>query len=166
MAETRPSGLPVIPDEEAVVTQEVAVIDARGRLKLLPRWTRRVAWLRPAADVDALMLLGHSGRISLLEWERAGKPVVDRHADLLASGEIDLEALRQIQDRYRRLPLNQERRPYLGDAALAHLGFDIGRGTRRTVYVAVYPDRIDLLSPSYRDSQLLESHPLLDGLAE
>lgn len=54
----RPSGLSVIGDEHAVVTVEVAQIDERGRINLLPRWGSRVEWLRSStSDVEALMIL-------------------------------------------------------------------------------------------------------------
>src|SRR5882724_4361165 len=108
MAETRPSGTPVIPDVEALVTQELAEVDGRGRLHLLPRWAKRTNWLSlPATDeFEALMILVEPGRLSLKSWEPDGPRIQKRYRDLsIAEGGPDLEALRLIQDRYRKLPI-------------------------------------------------------------
>lgn len=167
MAETRPSGLPVIPDHSAVVVQEVTEIDERGRLHLLPRWTRRVSWLPlPAKEnVDALMVLVKPGYISLRQWKGNGPRIEKRYKEIAKESDVDaLEALRLIQDRYKRLTINKERRPHIGDAALAHLGLPITRGMKSTVYVAIFPSQIDILSPAYRNAKLEAGHARIDDL--
>jgi hypothetical protein len=167
MAYTRPSGLPLVPDSDALVTQEIAEIDGKGRFHLLPRWTKRTNWppFPAAGNFEALMVLTEPGRLSLMPWEPEGSRAMERYRQLSASEDgPDLEALRILQDRYRRLVVPNERRPYLGDAALQHLGLPTRRGRPSNVYVAILPDRIDLLGPSYRDGRNEEGHPSLDGL--
>jgi hypothetical protein len=44
------------------------------------------------------------------------------------------------------------------------LGLPITRGIKSTVYVAIYPDRIDILSLVYRNQKLVAGHVLLDDL--
>ncbi len=167
MSETRPSGLALIPDEKAVVIQEVAEIDKRGRLHLLPRWTMRVRWFHktPKSGVEALMVFVESGLVSLRDLKEHGFRIEELYSDIATNDdEESLALLRLIQDRYRRFPIDGERRPYIGDAALANLGFPLTRGVKRTVYVAVFPDRIDIVSPEYRNKKLVEGEPRLDDL--
>jgi hypothetical protein len=78
--------------------------------------------------------------------------------------DADLEVLRFIQDRYGKLSIPKERRPHLGDAALQHLGLPTTRDVASNVYVAIYPDRIDLLSPYYRNAKNVAGHSALDDL--
>ena len=167
MAESRPSGVPIVPDAKALVIEEIAEIDGRGRIHLLPRWAKRVGWIPvPAAgDVDALMILVEPGLLSLTSWNPDGPRIEKRHDELAALGTgADLEALRSIQDRYQKLPIPNDRRPHLGDAALQHLGLSTKRGAKSNVYVVITPGRIDLLSPGYRNAKSIEGHPSLDDL--
>ena len=167
MAETRPSGLPVISDDDATVIQEVAEIDERRRLHLLPRWAKRTDWLPVPAKgtVNALMTFVEPGLLSLRDWKVDGPRIVERYKEVSEEpGETAFETLRLIQDRYRRLPISIERRPYLGEAALAHLGIPLTRGMKSVVYVAVSSDRIDLLGPIYRNSKLIAGDLRIDDL--
>jgi hypothetical protein len=169
MSVTRPSGSSVVPDDGASVVQEVAAIDPRGRFTILPRWLVRVEWLAGATEIEALLELSEPGRVKLKPLETAGPMIVQMHADLVAQlPDADArEALRLLQDRFRKLPIPKDRRPHLGDAALAHLGLSLSRKESKTVYVAVFTDSIDILSPAYRNEKLLEGSPLLDSfLAE
>ena len=165
MAFTRPSGSSVVAD--SIVTQEVAEIDGRGRLHLLPRWTKRIKWwaTSPKDDFCVLMVLVEPGVISLRDWASDGTRVIARYEELAAQPSADvLEALRLLQDRYIRLSIDKEQRPHLGDAALAHLGLPITRGASSTVYVAVFSNRLDILSARYRNSKLIVGSSLLDDL--
>lgn len=167
MAETRPSGLSVISQDDSAVIQEVAEIDRRRRIHLLPRWTERVDWLRAhrTKNIIALMVLAEPGLASLRDWNVDGPRIENRYEEVARKSDPEaLEVLRLIQDRYCRLTITGERRPYLGELALAHLGLPIARGVKSTVFVAVFPDRIDILSPTLRNSKLVLGDASLDDL--
>jgi hypothetical protein len=165
MAITRPSGLSIVDPASVVVAQEATEIDARGRLHILPRWTERIAWWRDEEAFEVLMVLDQPGAIMLRDWKTDGQRVLDRYQEIRKrDDEQTLEALRLFIDRYQRLRFDKERRAHIGDAALAHLGLPIGRGTRFTIYLAIFPQHLALLSPSYRDARLIRGSPLLDDL--
>jgi hypothetical protein len=163
----RPSGIPVVDDAAATVTVTVAEIEKRGRLNILPRWRRRVAWIDAsgASDIQALMIFSEPGLICIRSWEPTGPAIEQRFAELSESPDSEaLEALRLIQHRYQRLIIPARERPSLGDAALAHLGLPIHREQKSLVYVTVLEDRIEVMSSAYREAKLTEGHPLLDDL--
>jgi hypothetical protein len=163
----RPSGLPVVEDASAAVTVSVAHVEMRGRLNILPRWRKRVVWLMSTdkSEVLALMVFVEPGLISIRAWEPDGPRIQQRFAELSASSDAEApEALRLIQDRYQRLVIPAKDRPSLGDAALAHLGLRVERGRKSVIYVCVSPDKIELMSPAYRESKLTEGHPLIEDL--
>jgi hypothetical protein len=162
----RPSGLSIIADASATVTVSVAHVEMRGRLNILPRWRNRVEWLKSrATDVLALMVLAEPGLISIRDWEPDGPRIQQRFAEIAASSDADAPAaLFLIQNRYQRLIIPAKDRPSLGDAALAHLGLQVERGAKSVIYVCVSSDKIELMSPTYRNSKLTEGHPLVDDL--
>jgi hypothetical protein len=165
MAITRPSGFPIVDDP--VVVQEVAEIDGRGRLRLVPRWTDRIAWwdTELTESFGVLMVFVEPGLLSLRDWGTEGVQVVGRYSDLRGLQDSEaLETLRLIVDRYHHLPIGSDRRPYLGEPALAHLGLPITRGIKSVVYVAAFPDRIDVFSPTYRETKLNLGASALDDL--
>jgi hypothetical protein len=165
MAETKPSGRPIVDGPAAVVSQEVAHIDKKGCLNLLHRWTSRLAWFPSplADDFEALMIFLAPGRISIRDLRVEGDRIQQRYNELVADPDIEtLEVLRLIQDRYGRLHIPQSRRPSLGDPALTHLR--VARGQRSTIYVALFPNSIDLLSAAYRDAKLVAFEEQLDDL--
>lgn len=164
MADTRPSGTPIIVGEPSSVVQEVAHIDERGRFHLLPRWTRRLNWFVNEQEFIALLVFAEPGRIQLFPWEPLGPQIVARYEELSNDPDgADADALRLIQDRYGRVSTTN-RRFYIGDAALLHLGLPLKRGTKKAIYVAILPTTIELLSPNYRDAKLAEGHPQLHDL--
>jgi hypothetical protein len=163
----RPSGLPIVEDASAAVTVNVAHVEMRGRLNILPRWRKRIVWLMSVeeADILALMVFVEPGLISIRAWEPDGPRILQRFAELLTSTDADApQALRLIQDRYQRLVIPAKDRPSLGDAALAHLGLRVERGQKSVIYVCVSSDKIELMSPAYRESKLTEGHPLIEDL--
>jgi hypothetical protein len=166
MPETRPSGHPLIPADTARVFQEVAEVDSYRRLNLLPRWTSRFDWLKDIKkkEVDVLVVLSEPGCLKLTSWEPDGPRLLQLHERLSEDDASDenFEALRLIQDRFGRLTIDKEHRPYLGDAALAHLGLPLQRGVRSIVYVALYPQYIAIMSQEYRNKKLILGTPLLD----
>jgi hypothetical protein len=116
-------------------------------------------------DIEALMIFVQPGLISIADWKENGSRILQRIADLSGSPDADdLEALRLIDDRYRRLTVPAKDRPSLGDAALAHLGLPVERGEKSVVYVCVFPERIDIMSREFRNLKLVEGHPLIDDL--
>jgi hypothetical protein len=149
------------------VKQEVAEIDERGRLYMQRRWTQRIDWwpVNPSEPFSVLMVFLESGLLSLRDWATNYARIAERYAELAKLDETDaLEAMRLIQDRYRRLSVDRERRAHMGDAGLAHLGFPLDRSQKFTVYVAIFESRIDVLSADYRDSKLLAASSWLDDL--
>jgi hypothetical protein len=165
---SRPSGLPIVDDDVAPVVVAVSEVDGRGRLNILPRWRKRISWLAPVgdSDVETLMIFAEPGLIALMDWRIEGPRTQDRFKEISNSTDVEaIEALRLIQDRYHRLLIPARERPSLGVAALAHLGMRVERGQKSIVYVCVHSNRIELMSPAYRDSKLLEGHPLIEDLA-
>jgi len=111
------------------------------------------------------MIFVEPGLLSLRSWKPDGPRIAARYIELAQLGaDTDLDALRLIQDRYGKLSIPKERRPHLGDAALQHLGLPTTRDATSNVYVAIYPKRIDLLSPNYRNAKHVAGHPALDDL--
>jgi hypothetical protein len=163
MAVTRPSGMTIGPPDSPV-SQEVVEIDGRGRFHMQPRWIERLSWWPGNEKAQVLMVFQEPGLIALREWKTDGLRVVNTFEELRQQNDdVALENLRLLKDRYRPLVFSDSR-AHLGDAALAHLGFPIARGTKHNLYVAVFPRHLALFSPAYRDSKLLEGSPLLDDL--
>jgi hypothetical protein len=100
-----------------------------------------------------------------MPWEPHGPRLVQLHEEISQAAESDenLETLRLIRDRYERLTIDNEHRPYLGDPALAHLGLPIQRGVKSTIYVAVYPRHIAIMSQEYRNKKLMFGASILDS---
>lgn len=163
----RPSGLPIIEEVSAAVMVSVAHVEMRGRLNILPRWRKKVAWLASAegAEVLALMVFAEPGLISIGPWEPNGPRIQQKYAEIASSDDAEAaQALRLIQDRYHRLMIPAKERSSLGDAALAHLGLQVERGKKSLIYVCISLDKIELLSPAYREAKLIEGHPLIEDL--
>jgi hypothetical protein len=165
MARTRPSGLPIVEPDALAVSQEIVKIDGRGRLRLLARWTERIAWWSDDDPFEVLMTFEDPGRLALSDWKTDGSRVIDRYRELQQRSDNEaLESLRLLVDRYQRLRFDGEKCAYLGDAALAHLGLATKRGVEHNVYVAVFPQRLALFSADYRNAKLALGSPLLDDL--
>jgi hypothetical protein len=165
MAETKRSGLPIVAGPSTSVTQEVAHVDKKGCLNLLPRWTSHFQWFPSALteDFETLMILLDPGRVSIRDLSVNGPLIQQRFNELATETDAEtLEALRLIQDRYGRLRIPISRRPSLGDPVLAHLGIE--RGHKSTIYVAIFPNSIDLLSPAYRNARLTIIKEEIDDL--
>jgi hypothetical protein len=163
VADTKPSGRAVIEGADAVVAQEVAHVEKKGVLNLLPRWISRLKWLSETHEaVDALLVFVEPGRISIRDPAEA-KRIRNQYAELAANpSSDDLELLRLIQDRYGILHIPKSKRASLGDPALLHLS--IQRGLKTALYVAIYPTSIELMSVAYRNRHLPEFHSELSDL--
>lgn len=166
MAETRPSGAFPLPDIESPVTQEVAEIGMRGRLHILPRWIKRLGWMPTAAseDLALLLIMGEPGQVSLRPWSPIGPAIVERFKELQSTPETDSEALRLIIDTYGQVVVPQDRRVHLGDLILQHLGLPTDRTAKSNVYVVIRADRIEMLSPAYRNEKHIAGFAALDDL--
>ncbi len=165
MLKTRPSGSPILEGESATVSQEIAEIDERGRIHFLQRWTKKISWLHDLSSIEkeTLAILIEPGRVSFRDWEPEGPRIIERYKEL--EGDTDnFEVLRLLQDRYQRLIISKDRRPYLGDAILTHLGLPTSRIAKSPVYISVFPDKIDVLSRGYRDQALIVGHPAINDL--
>jgi hypothetical protein len=164
MANTRPSGVPIVEAASLIIAHEVGVIDRRGRFPLRPRWIERIAWWSDS-PLDVLMVLDEPGVVRLMDWQTDGLRVVARYEQLRSRRDDEaLVALRLLADRYQKLRFDAENRGHISEPALAHLGLPLDREANATVYVAIYPDHIAVLSPSYRNAALLRGSPLLDDL--
>jgi hypothetical protein len=139
----------------------------RKKAAILPRWRNRVTWLRPSQEphTDALMVFSKPGLISLRDWKTSSPAILKRIEELSEiPDDDDLEALRLIQDRYQKLVIPANDRSSLGEAALAHLGIDLANGSKFLIYVGIFANRIDLMSPQYRNAKLIEGHQQIDDL--
>jgi hypothetical protein len=112
------------------------------------------------------MIFSEPGKIKLRPWTPQGAGVVQRYSELANADQTEevLEALRLIQDKYAFLTIDDEHRPYLGDAALVHLRLPLDRGIKSTVYISVYPDHLAIISADYRDKKILDGSQFLDDL--
>jgi FMN phosphatase YigB (HAD superfamily) len=167
MARTRPSGLSIVDDESAIVSEEIAHIDTRGRINFLPRWRERIPWLakQNTGDTQALMVFAEPGLISIREWALDGPRIQKRYEELANSPDEDAtEALRLIQSRYRRLIILRNERTSLGEAALAHLGLFVRLDFKSFVYASTFPSSLELLSPDLRNARLLAGSAHIDDL--
>lgn len=165
MSKTKPSSNPILNPKDARLLLEIVEIDERGRLQILSRWGEITAWLKSleGPTSDALVVLATPGRLSIRSWLPEGPRVLERYQELL-SQESDPELLRRILDRYQKIVIRSDRRPYLGDIALTHLGLPIRRQETTALYAAIFTDRIDLLSVAYRNQELLIGDAQLNDL--
>ncbi|WP_374383135.1 hypothetical protein [Dongia sp.] len=165
MSKTKPSANPILHPKDARLLLEIVEIDQRGRVLFFARWGETATWLKNLeVPVDnALVVLEAPGRLSIRSWLPDGPRVLERYQELL-SQEGDPELLRRILDRYQKIVIRSDRRPYLGDIALTHLGLPIRRQEPTALYAAIFPDRIDLLSVAYRNQELLVGDAQLDDL--
>jgi hypothetical protein len=132
----------------------------------LPRWRKRIAWLNANDSIEALMTFKEPGLITISDLKKDGPRIQERVEELSKSEDPDaIVALRLIQDRFQRLLIPFKDRPSLGDAALTHLGLSTERNRKFTIYVCVYSDRMNLMSPEYRNAKLMESHSLIEDLS-
>jgi hypothetical protein len=111
------------------------------------------------------MVFSKPGLISLRDWKTSSPAILKRIEELSEiPDDDDLEALRLIQDRYQKLVIPANDRSSLGEAALAHLGIDLANGSKFLIYVGIFANRIDLMSPQYRNAKLIEGHQQIDDL--
>lgn len=155
MSETKPSSNPIISPSEGQLALEVAEVDPRGRFHILNRWAALVGWsLQKNRAVDALLILEVPGRLSIQAWEPDGPRILASFKEE-KDRDADTQVLLSYLDRYQRLAIGADRRPYLGDLALVHLGIPIRSSEHTAVYAAISPGRIDLMSQAFRNEHLV-----------
>jgi hypothetical protein len=112
------------------------------------------------------MVLREPGRLELLCWDTAGIQVIERRRQIAEAARSDSslwEALRNLEDRYHRLPLPADRRKIsLGANARLHLG--IPEKVFGQVYLIGFPDGIGVLSPLRRNELIQEIPAILSDL--
>jgi hypothetical protein len=167
MPPKRVSELPLDPSGSGPVSQGVAAVDERGRIRLPAGVASSVTWLaKPGDAATALMVLEVPGRISLRSWEQFGEGLLARRRELIREAEegdaAAEEDLLLLEDRYHRVPLPKERRLTLKAEGLLHLG--ILEGARSTVYIARVFDRIVITSREYRDNRIRTGSVALSDL--
>ena len=165
MVAGRPSGVRLDPNFPGPIIQVIEDIDDRGRLDFPPRVAEYVDWLSKRAT-QCLMVLREPGRLELLCWDTAGIQVIERRRQIAEAARSDSslwEALRNLEDRYHRLPLPADRRKIsLGANALLHLG--IPEKVFGQVYLIGFPDGIGVLSPLRRNELIQEIPAILSDL--
>lgn len=158
------------PDHQAPITQEVADIDERRRLRFPASFVTAVSWLSgKEASKEALMVLDEPGRIVLLPWEIEGARIVKRRLELIEMAEHDdsaLEDLRLLEDRYKRIQKlsKKDLRLTLTDEIMFHLGIMPTKKVKAYVYILRIKDRLEIWSAKYRDDQLLSHDNALPEL--
>ncbi len=166
MANGRPPGIALDTELPGPVAQQVVEIDRRGRLRLPNALVRSIPWLgSDAKSVDALVVLDEPGRLGFLSWEQQAPAVLDRRRELIEQTHHDdsvAEALRLLEDRYKRVAIPQDLRPTLTAEILLHLELSVGAPAR--VYLVRLFDRLDVLSPQYRNERLVVGSDALAGL--
>lgn len=164
----RPPGLSLDPETPGPVHHGTVEIDNRGRARLPARIVHHAAWLRTAPDgADALAILFHPGCASLLSWTECAAPILQRRRDLIARASSDagaLEALRVLEDRYKRIKIPADLRPTLTREIRLHLEITLEQNS--TIFLACVAERLELTSPSYRNRLLLRDWDELRDLPE
>lgn len=164
----RPAGLQLDPDRPGPIAQAVVQGSGRGRFRLPADVVRGATWLGSTeAMVESLVVFEDPGYLVLLPWSPDGDRVIARRRELIASineksESEEIEALRVLEDRYKRVKIGKDLRVTLSPEMLQHLRLQ--RETAAQVYVVRVQDRIELISPDTRDRRLASGHPALDDL--
>lgn len=161
----RPPILVLDPKRDGPIEQAVATIDDRGRLQLPQRIVGGIGWVSKEQETDALAILNEPGSIILRAWVPFGESVVERRRRFIetaASDPSELEPLRAIEDRYKRLRIPKSHRPTLQAEMLLHLGIPLLAPA--AVYVWRVADALELTSVQYRLAGLSDEWEELSDL--
>ena len=158
--------LPLDPDHPAPVTQAVAEVDQRGRVRIPVRLSSVVGWMAATTgEIESLMILDEPGRIILLSWVDRASAVLIRRQGLIEEAKSSLpaaEELRLLEDRYHRIIIPKDRRPTLGELAILHLNLSLG--VKSHVYVAKLLEQVQILSLDFRNKALVQAGPIFSEL--
>lgn len=160
-------GKPLDPNNIGPIRMDMAEIDSRGRI-IIPRHIgENIEWFVSGdSQVEALIVLNEPGMLTFYNWDAEGQKILDKRLDLIKEVDADpnaLEALRLLEDRYKRISIPKDLRPTLGLMIIQHLG--LSRGTGNVVYVtSIHQGRLIVMSPEFRNKKLLRSSDLLYDL--
>jgi hypothetical protein len=124
--------------------------------------TNGIGWLDPnsAGSRIALGIFNEPGRIKLVSWQGFSGSVIQRRREMVAVG--NLEVVKELDDRYRRLEIPSDMRVSLGESSLVHLGVAGESGAR--LYVYRVGDVFLVESARFRDQRVAGSIPELADL--
>jgi hypothetical protein len=144
------------------VAEEVVPVDRKGRIGIPTAVVRGVAWLSATrtTSIDSLAVFDEPGTMYLHAWDSQAERVLVRQRELVAQG--DLEVLRLLQDRYRRIPISSESRFVLTNTDALHFGITFE--TKSHLYVASLGPVVRFSSPSVRDREILDSAQMFEGM--
>lgn len=157
MSNGRHPSLPLDAQILTSVPQQVVEVRNRDRLTLPRHVVTDLPWLESSGNpLEALGILDTPGRICLASWDKAA-PILDRRKALIERARADMEAaeaLRVLEDRYRRIGIQADFRIVLTVDLLLHL--EPMSAEVKHVYVARTADVVQILSPAYRNARLAE----------
>lgn len=133
----------LLDETENRVRQDARLLDKRGRFTIPPRLLDGFPGVDQSGCGLVLVEARHSGCVVLRSWESDGKAVLARRDELKES----LEDIRALDDVFRRGRIEPGGRFELHLPLLGHLdaSFRI-----KGVFLARYPDRIEICSRNYR----------------
>jgi hypothetical protein len=154
----KPPGWLVDPDLDGPLLQDVKNVGTRGRVEIPLRLAGGAQWL--TAGGEGLMVLGLPGRLALRPWTDAQR-VIQRRRELVERAHENAEAIRVIDDRYRKYHLDSDGRIELQPFALSHLD-----PNRELLYVALirYESHLEIWAMRERGDALQRPIDDLEGL--
>jgi hypothetical protein len=157
MAKGRHPGLPLDQEIPTPAPQQAVKIGKRNRLVLPQTVASALPWIGSANEaIDCLGIFEEPGKVLLASWDTA-TPVLERRRELIEVAGRDVEAaeaLRLLEDRYRKVHIQEGLRLTLTTDWFVHL--EPERGELVHVYVARTADALQILSPAYRNARLAE----------
>jgi len=148
----RPQGLKLDPALTAPVLQEPVQLCARDRLGIPLEIANAAPWMaeRAGGDLLALAVLEAPGKIALRSWKADSPAVLDVRRQLVDA--LDHQAIRILEDKYRRVQIAKDARVTLTLSHILHLG--LPPDSDAYVYVALVGEVIEILSTDFRNQQL------------
>ena len=168
MAAQRNTNFSLDSDHPGPIRQELGEIDKRGRLHLPTQLIQSISWLKGAShSVDALAILEEPGRIKISDWNTASLPVLERRKELIndlnrRQDDDVIEALRLIEDRYKKIRIPSDLRPTINNYLMLHL--ELSPENESKIYIVSVSDNLIVMSSDYRNAKLLNFSTFLPDL--
>ncbi|MBT3060183.1 MAG: hypothetical protein AB2696_08085 [Candidatus Thiodiazotropha sp.] len=154
------------PWSDNLILQRVIEVDPRGRIRIPTQFTHNIEWIKsPRLPSDALAVLDEPGRILFLSWEKHAQPIIEKRRELLEiyrDSQDARDTLIQLEDRYKHFIIPADLRPTLVLETKLHL--EITLETKSYVYARKVFDRIEIISPKFRNQQRNRHLDLIDEL--